>query len=316
MGAELQCKCARGDTDLGTLVMVAKYPTPKKSKTRIGKKIGFDKSAAFARASLLDLLHRYTPLDTRKVLLYAPLEAGSLFSNLLEQEGLQHVWDLEPMTGGDNDTTSSDLGDRLKCALETVRLTARKQGSVESVAFIGYDCLELTLGDVRNLLLRVTEGPEYQAAILPANDGGYVALALSQDVPSTVFEGVEWSSESTCISQLQALARDNVSGIYIGKSMSDIDEVEDLRQLKARLGSDMKSISCQRTAALLLSFDLPKAIDSKKVVIVHNNGNDKLKQSNGITVSGEQEELLVPQPAGDGGRRNSLSQGKTNTVGL
>uniref|UniRef100_A0A6U2WUW6 DUF2064 domain-containing protein n=1 Tax=Lotharella globosa TaxID=91324 RepID=A0A6U2WUW6_9EUKA len=266
MGAELQnqCKCARGDTDLGTLVMVAKYPTPKRSKTRLGKKIGFDKSAAFARASLLDLLHRFTPLDTRKVLLYAPLEAESLFSNLLEQEGLQHVWNLEPMTGGDNDTSSSDLGDRLKCALETVRRTARKQGSVESVAFIGYDCLDLSLRDVRNLLLRVTEGPEYQAAIIPANDGGYVALALSGDVPSTVFEGVKWSAESTCISQLQALSRDRVTRIHIGQSMSDIDEIDDLRKFKDRLRSETKSISCQRTAAFLFSFDLPESLDSKE----------------------------------------------------
>jgi len=61
---------------MNTLVLVAKYPTPGTSKTRLIPALGEDGAATLARAMLLDLLEQLgaSPelADTRKVLAFAP----------------------------------------------------------------------------------------------------------------------------------------------------------------------------------------------------------------------------------------------------
>eukprot|EP00471_Norrisiella_sphaerica_P006141 CAMPEP_0184489948 /NCGR_PEP_ID=MMETSP0113_2-20130426/16725_1 /TAXON_ID=91329 /ORGANISM="Norrisiella sphaerica, Strain BC52" /LENGTH=342 /DNA_ID=CAMNT_0026873625 /DNA_START=1 /DNA_END=1029 /DNA_ORIENTATION=- len=256
MGVLASCRLMSCEDDLGTLVMVAKYPMPNKSKTRLGKVIGYKESASFAMAMLEDLLHRYGTLDgVHRILLYAPLEARGKFEKLLESHMLQDAWELLPMTGGDNDPTSTDLGDRLKAALRRVRKLSKnsygstltpatdttsiagklKPSTSGTVGFVGSDCVDLSIFDIRNLLQTVSAGRGYDAMILPALDGGYVGLALSEDVPASVFDGVVWSDSTTCVSQLQALTRSGVKSVMIGDSFPDIDEIDDLRRLYKRL---------------------------------------------------------------------------------
>mmetsp|Transcript_18166 Transcript_18166/g.28961 ORF Transcript_18166/g.28961 Transcript_18166/m.28961 type:complete len:198 (+) Transcript_18166:141-734(+) len=190
------CKCSRPN-ELGTLVLVAKFPTPKKSKTRLGKLIGYEESASFALAALEDLLCRYARLDgIQRVLLFAPTDARAKFESLLKKHRLQESWALVPMLGGTGDTTSSDLGAMLKSALERVRnqikavkiATSSGTWRKANIAFIGSDCLELSPMDIRMLFGSVSSVSGWDATILPAKDGGYVALCLGENVPSTVFD--------------------------------------------------------------------------------------------------------------------------------
>eukprot|EP00466_Bigelowiella_natans_P011614 jgi/Bigna1/141788/aug1.65_g16496 len=249
------CKCSRPN-ELGTLVLVAKFPTPKKSKTRLGKLIGYEESASFALAALEDLLCRYARLDgIQRVLLFAPTDARAKFESLLKKHRLQvfpyiESWALVPMLGGTGDTTSSDLGcilvqlpksyafsAMLKSALERVRnqikavkiATSSGTWRKANIAFIGSDCLELSPMDIRMLFGSVSSVSGWDATILPAKDGGYVALCLGENVPSTVFDGVKWSDRTTCVSQMQALSRNGVQRVHVGDTFEDIDELEDLK---------------------------------------------------------------------------------------
>mmetsp|Transcript_12307 Transcript_12307/g.17068 ORF Transcript_12307/g.17068 Transcript_12307/m.17068 type:complete len:282 (-) Transcript_12307:257-1102(-) len=236
------CKCSRPN-ELGTLVLVAKFPTPKKSKTRLGKLIGYEESASFALAALEDLLCRYARLDgIQRVLLFAPTDARAKFESLLKKHRLQESWALVPMLGGTGDTTSSDLGAMLKSALERVRnqikavkiATSSGTWRKANIAFIGSDCLELSPMDIRMLFGSVSSVSGWDATILPAKDGGYVALCLGENVPSTVFDGVKWSDRTTCVSQMQALSRNGVQRVHVGDTFEDIDELEDLKALFER----------------------------------------------------------------------------------
>ena len=69
-----------------------------------------------------------------------------------------------------------------------------------------------------------------EAYICPATDGGYVMLCLPGAVPSGVFDDVEWSSQNTCISQIQALRRSGVT-VRVGPTFHDIDTPADIHRL-------------------------------------------------------------------------------------
>ncbi|GAB5369401.1 hypothetical protein AAMO2058_001401300 [Amorphochlora amoebiformis] len=249
--------CRRPSDDLGILVLVSKFPTPKKSKTRLGKHIGYKESAQFAHAGLVDLLHRFHEVKgLKKVLLYAPIEAESKFKSLLNTEQLTDSWRLLPMGGGDNDPTATDLGDRLKQGLIACRRMSRNP--LASVCFIGSDCPDITPEHLKMLFRRVNRARGNSASILPAADGGYVALALSAGVPATVFDDVLWSDPMTFVSQLQALSRNEVSSIHVGDTLTDIDNIEDIRDFHRRLSllstEERLSHGYQRTWAALMPF--------------------------------------------------------------
>ena len=89
-----------------------------------------------------------------------------------------------------------------------------------------------------------------EAYICPATDGGYVMLSVPRVIPVGVFDGVEWSSHNTCISQIQALRRIGMT-VRVGHTFHDIDESEDLGKLvvMAHLSSTSAWIQqqCKRT---------------------------------------------------------------------
>jgi glycosyltransferase A (GT-A) superfamily protein (DUF2064 family) len=136
-------------------------------------------------------------------LLFAPVEAEAKFKALLREHKAVHGWMLVPMSGGDNDTTSSDLGAKLKHGLERVREMALDHNDATSVVFVGSDCIDVEASLVVHLLQHCTDR---KAAIVPAVDGGYVAMGLGGRVPSEIFDGVEWSTAGTCMSQIQSLS--------------------------------------------------------------------------------------------------------------
>ena len=114
-----------------------------------------------------------------RVLLFAPASARSQFEQLLQQHHIplasssssssQLGWRLVPMIEGD--LKSSDLGEKLKAALNTVR----EQGlSTSSVVFIGNDCPELSTQLVHQAM--IDAATHARAFIAPASDGGYVLL--------------------------------------------------------------------------------------------------------------------------------------------
>jgi glycosyltransferase A (GT-A) superfamily protein (DUF2064 family) len=195
----------------GTLILVAKYPTPGKSKTRLIPALGKDGATQMATAMLTDLLVQMGAapelVGVRKLLVYAPASSGTDMADLLDRTGVAKQWDLEPMLEdaiAGARLESSDLGDKLAEALKS----AQKVDQTGPVAFIGMDTPDLPAQVIRAGLdvamgLGTAERlSSSEAFITPAHDGGYTLLVVPANCPPTVFKEVEWSSSRTCSSQV------------------------------------------------------------------------------------------------------------------
>lgn len=188
----------------GTIVLVAKYPTAGKSKTRLIPALGEDGATKMARAMLSDLLVQLGTAEelagVRKLLVYAPADAGEGMVQIMARCGVQNDWDMEPMLEDAQDgpqLDSSDLGDKLAHAL----MSAQQERPNDAVAFIGMDTPDMPAHVIRDGLDIAGDGST-EAYITPASDGGYTLLVVPPGCSAGAFVGVEWSSSVTCASQV------------------------------------------------------------------------------------------------------------------
>ena len=193
----------------GTIVLVAKYPTPGKSKTRLIPALGEAGATKMAQAMLADLLVQLGSAEelvgVRKLLVYAPVSAGADMARLLERYGADNDWDIEPMLDdappGEDEgqqLASSDLGAKLAHALASAQ-AVRPHGPV---AFIGMDTPDLPAAVIREGLSVAGRSGGTDAYIAPAHDGGYTLLVVPPGCAASAFAGIEWSSDVTCASQV------------------------------------------------------------------------------------------------------------------
>ena len=246
------------------LLLIAKWPAPGRSKTRLAASLargGMDDAvaaeaaAAFARASLSDLLVSFGHSIATKVLVYAPPDATTRanFAALLGELGVAGSWALQPALAS-TPGASADLG----ALLADAAATCREQNGVGRLAFIGMDCPELPPSALETALGDSAE-PSV-AHVCPAADGGYTLLALPADAPpAAAFDGVRWSASDTCLSQLAALSRAGLRCV-VGPTYADVDDAADLRALRQRLG-DTPADACRRTAAVLDELAAAGALD-------------------------------------------------------
>lgn len=169
-------------------VLVTKWPTKGKSKTRLSKCIGADLAISFALSALKDLLIYYAKLPHKKFLLFAPKQAQSNFEQLLKELNLTNKeYNLVPMR--DSDLKTSDLGGKLSGCIEDIR---NKPYNIDgSICFIGSDCLELRRDNIltANKYTNSKQDKDY-AYIIPANDGGYVMVDLPPNATQKVCERI------------------------------------------------------------------------------------------------------------------------------
>jgi glycosyltransferase A (GT-A) superfamily protein (DUF2064 family) len=90
-------------------------------------------------------------------------------------------------------------------------------------AIIGTDAPDLARGHVEAALRALDE---HDVAIAPAQDGGYVMLALREPHPE-IFHGVDWSTPLVLRQTLDRAARLRVALL---PALSDLDTVDDLRR--------------------------------------------------------------------------------------
>lgn len=117
-----------------------------------------------------------------------------------------------------------NLGDKMSSAVASTFLDG-----VEGVLLLGADCPFITRSTLVELFKSLRDGAD--AAIVPAHDGGYVALALRSAEPF-VFSGVDWGTDKVLV---QTVARFKALGWQYEclPSLPDIDRPEDLYALKA-----------------------------------------------------------------------------------
>ena len=116
----------------------------------------------------------------------------------------------------------SDLGQRMHHALAAVLENYRY------AVIVGSDCPALDAAAIDRLLSHLKGG--CSAALIPARDGGYVALALSEVCPA-LFDGVAWGSDTVLEQTCQRLQRLNWQ-YRLEEAMPDIDRPEDLSHIR------------------------------------------------------------------------------------
>jgi len=156
------------------VAVFAKAPVPGQVKTRLANLLGADGAAALhmglvRRAIATAVAARLGPVE----LWCAPDEAHPFFERCAAEYGLG----LQRQVG-------EELGARMRCAFE------RGLAAGDGVVLIGSDCPVLEPGDLRAAAAAIES---HGAAVAPAEDGGYVLVALSRAVPE-LFSDIAWGT--------------------------------------------------------------------------------------------------------------------------
>ncbi len=187
-------------------------------KTRLEPRLGREGAAALYGAFLEDAGRIYLQPGCWASFLYAePDPAHPLFD-----AAFPAAWGRERQTPG-------DLGGRLAAAFGREFL----RGAPAAVA-VGADHPALRLSSVREAFAALAAGAD--AAIIPAEDGGYCAIGLRAGVPvADVFRGMPWSTEALLSRTLDRLAAAGLSWRVLSTGY-DVDRPEDLDRLRRDLG--------------------------------------------------------------------------------
>ena len=195
-----------------TLILFGRAPIPGKVKTRLAGVLAPEGAARLYRAFLEDAARVY---------------AGSAWSSVLyadpdpDEASLAAIfgvpWRREAQAG-------AGLGDRLAAAFEGER---SRGGS--AVLAVGSDHPALPRRSLEELFRAVEEGED--VALVPAQDGGYCAIALSlRAAPSALFRDVPWSSERTLEVTLARAREEGLRAVLLTPAY-DVDRPEDLQTL-------------------------------------------------------------------------------------
>ena len=144
-----------------------------------------------------------------------------------------------------------DLGDRLSGSF-------RREFALgaPAVLAVGSDHPALPVRLLEEALSALAAGS--QIAVVPADDGGYCAIALTQAVPlEPFFKGIPWSSPAVLGATQERAARLNI-GLAVLESSYDVDRPEDVARLQTDIASrDPSAADFPRATARALSALLP-----------------------------------------------------------
>ena len=91
---------------------------------------------------------------------------------------------------------------------------------------MGTDCPALTAHDLQAASAELVGS---NALVIPAEDGGYVLLGLSQPCPAA-FENIDWGGNRV-LAQTLAQLQKAVSSSLVREPLWDVDRPEDFRRL-------------------------------------------------------------------------------------
>lgn len=196
------------------IVVLAKAPVPGRVKTRLIPALGAAGAADLAKRLLAHTLEQ-------------AMAAGIGSVELCASPAVSHPdWADQtlPMGLETSDQGEGDLGARMARA-------ARGHLGVGGVAgwrvlLIGTDCPALSATRMREAAKALND---HEAAVYPAQDGGYVLLGLRAFHPS-LFSDLPWSTSAVAALTLERL-RALGWRVWVGEQLQDIDEPADLVHL-------------------------------------------------------------------------------------
>lgn len=194
------------------VLLFVKYPEPGKVKTRLAATVGADRAAEIYRHLAEGVLRRVPAADDVLVMFDPPEKAAAIAAWLRRPAG---ALDFLAQAGG-------DLGVRLAHAF-----AAAFSGGFDAVAAIGSDCITLAAPHFAEAWRALTT---HDAALGPAEDGGYYLLALRAPQPA-LFTDIAWSTHTVC---QQTLARAAAAGlrVHLLPPLRDVDTEEDWRRVE------------------------------------------------------------------------------------
>lgn len=219
--------------DVCVLGILAKAPLPGQAKTRLACETSSAFAATLAEALLRDTVDRCHSLALRKVLLFTPDSSRPWFEALAPG-----AYDLETQAGG-------DLGERLTAFFKT-----QFDNGARRVVVIGSDSPDVPVAWLEQAFAALGSS---DVILGPARDGGYYLIGLGRFVPS-LFHIDGWGGP-TVLEQTKQLIRQARCSMELLPPWSDVDTLEDCRDLKGRLANNA---TAPRTQALLSTLPEPE----------------------------------------------------------
>jgi uncharacterized protein len=223
------------------LVVIAKAPTPGRSKTRLCPPCTHVQAAALAEVALRDTLAAVAAAPARRRIIALDGSPGGWL-----REGLEVV----PQADG-------GLGARLAAALESAGGPA---------VVVGMDTPQLCAADLEAAAAPLDDGRS-DAVLGPALDGGYWAIGLRLP-DARAFAGVPMSSERTCAVQRRRLCELGLE-VAMLHELRDVDTIADARAVAAAAPDTAFASELARIEPPLVSGD---AADHDQPVAVASGG--------------------------------------------
>lgn len=202
------------------LIVMARYPRPGFTKTRLARTLGNERTSKLYQAFLHDLATRFAGRDCDLHWAYTPpeLDFATFLASLVPD--ITSGFRCFPQEG-------TDLNERL---LRTFQYTCQ-QGYAASIV-IGSDSPQIayqTVVQARQAL------QEVDVVLGPAEDGGYYLLGMRS--PHDLFNGIPMSTSEVAS---MTIARAHELGLTVRSldPLFDVDEYADLMRLAALLQTD------------------------------------------------------------------------------
>lgn len=189
------------------LIVFVKHPQAGKVKTRLAREVG-DQAALTVYRELLSRTRKATfgvSEVERRIYFDRPPASDSLWNSPHFRGYVQE---------------GKDLGQRMHHATEQ----GFKDG-FKRVVIIGSDCPSINAG-LLSEAFRILR--QKDAALGPANDGGYYLLGLTRPLPP-LFRHKEWSTETVLHHSIRDLQQNGFAYQLLDEQI-DIDSLEDLKQ--------------------------------------------------------------------------------------
>ena len=232
----------RSAADAGrrTLGMMAKYWTPGRVKTRLGRTIGAERSAALHRTFVIDLADRLGAVaDRRQIVLDPFCHAGDVAAQIGDR------WEI-------TDQGHGDLGRRMgRWFRRQLTGTGGESGIAgDRAILIGADCLTIGPADFDRAFERLRS---HDVVLGPSRDGGYYLIGLRgrwDDRLATLFRDVAWGTSDVLATTLRHAA---AAGLRVARlsPREDVDTIHELRRLAAEVhAADVPGADDPRMARL------------------------------------------------------------------
>lgn len=191
---------------------MVKEPRPGRVKTRLGRDIGMVEAAWWFRRNCASLLRHIEDARWDTLLAVSPSREG-----LSSKVWPRHVSRVPQGAG--------NLGDRMGRLLRSM--------PPGPVAIIGADIPDVDRKSVAEAFRLLGD---HDAVFGPAEDGGYwlVGLKRSKAVPSSLFDGVRWSTEHALTDSAATLGNRRIA---YARTLRDVDRAADLGGINPRLSA-------------------------------------------------------------------------------